>query len=217
MNCAAVGESLGRAQMPPHRDDIAGLILIGGKSERMQRPKATVPLAGIPLWRHVVNILEPVVKEVVFLGAVTGFAPSGFRQLSDDPSGIGPMGGLIAGLEQSGFAHHLLLAVDYPLVRKEFLELLLEQSEGSLAVCGQSGTVLEPMVAYYHRDCAGELRQMVSQGDLRVHGLINRVPSRVLGEEEIAKIDPAKWSLFNVNTPTDLFEAETRLRSGYPS
>lgn len=199
------------------KSDIAGLVLIGGQSTRMGRPKAVVELAGIPLWRRAVDSLAPHVGEVILLGDVTGFSPpSACRHFSDAPEGVGPLGGIAAGLESSGYEHHLLLAVDYPLVRSTFLELLTTDYVPAWAVCGQSSEKLEPLVAYYHRNCLSVIRTMLGEGETRTHRLFERVLSNVVPASEMAKIDPAKWSHFNVNTPADLIEAESRLRSGYP-
>lgn len=198
--------------------DIAGLILIGGHSKRMGSPKAFAAFAGIPLWQHAVNSLTPHVNETFLLGNVPDHSLTPHcRKLEDAVTDMGPLGGLLAGLEHSGYMHHLLLAVDYPLVSPRLLERLKSPPKSCLAVCGHTSESVEPLVAYYHRDCAPAIRSMLDEGETRCHRLLERVLSNVIDSDEIAKIDPANWSYFNVNTPADLIEAETRLRSGYPT
>lgn len=198
--------------------DIAGLVLIGGQSTRMGRPKALVELAGIPLWQCAINSLAPHVNEVLMVGHVPRLSPPTWLRIVDDAfPNVGPLGGLVAGLEESGYEHHILLAVDYPLVRRGFFERLRERTDSVLAVCGQTDEALEPLVGYYHRNCAVTIRTMLGEGETRTFRLFKRVRSNVISTDEIAKIDPAKWSHFNVNTPADLIEAESRLRSGYPT
>lgn len=198
--------------------DIAGLVLIGGRSVRMGNPKALVALAGVPLWQRALHKLSPHVNEVIFLGRVPELnLPTDIRQLDDAIPDSGPLGGLLAGLEGSGYEHHLLLAVDYPLVHDEFIERLKLDPHPAIAVCGHTSEALEPLVAYYHRDCAPAIRGMLAEGETRTHRLFERVMSNVIDAGEIAKIDPAKWTFFNVNTPADLIEAESRLLSGYPT
>jgi molybdopterin-guanine dinucleotide biosynthesis protein A len=200
------------------RVDIAGLILIGGKSERMGQPKALIELAREPLWLHSCKLLRPFVNEVFLVGSIPGFEPpASIRLLTDSPPGFGPLGGIATGLERSGYPHHLLVAVDYPLIRPDLLTGLLAHSESHWAVCTRSAAFLEPLVAYYRTDCAPVARQMLAAGEVRTHRLFERVPSFVMDDRELAKIDPPKWSHFNVNTPSDLLEAEARLGSGYPT
>jgi molybdopterin-guanine dinucleotide biosynthesis protein A len=204
--------------MAPSPSETAGLILIGGQSARMGTPKALALLAGEPLWQHVARALTPLVDVLLFLGQIEGFLPPApARVIRDNPSGIGPLGGMVAGLEQSGHRHHLLVAVDYPLVRPALLSAILANADLAKAVCGAVGGMVEALIGYYHVDCAPAIRQMLAEGETRTHQLLQRVDGLVLADDEIAKIDPAKWSHFNVNTPSDLREAERRLRAGYPA
>jgi len=199
------------------KTDIAGLILIGGDSTRMGRPKALVEMRGIPLWQRAVDTLGPFVNDILFLGEVPGFEPPvGTRLVKDARPGQGPLGGLLAGLSGSGYEHHLLLGVDYPLIRGAFIERLLDSADSQLAVCGKTSEALEPLVAYYHRDCMATIRTMLEEGETSAFRLFYRVASCIIPASEMTKIDPAKWTHFNVNTPADLIEAESRLLSGYP-
>lgn len=196
--------------------ETVGLVLIGGRSERMGRPKALIELGGVPLWRRAVDSLAPHADNVIFLGNVPGFEPPpSYRLINDDPPGIGPLGGIVAGLEGSGYQHHLLLAVDYPLVSPEFLRALRDRGGEFETVCGMQGGFVEPLLGYYHADCAPVIRRMLQEGDSRTHRLIGRVKNLVITEVEMLKIDPSKMTYFNVNTPSDLLEAEMRLRSGH--
>jgi molybdopterin-guanine dinucleotide biosynthesis protein A len=74
---------------------------------------------------------------------------------------------------------------------------------------------IEPLVGSYNANCALVIRRMLSEGELRPHKLIGKVKNLVIPEAEMLKIDPSKMTYFNVNTPLDLLEAETRLKSGH--
>lgn len=193
---------------------VAGLILIGGASQRMGSAKALVKLDGIPLWNWVTQALAPLVSATFLLGAIDHFsAPEGFHQITDDPAGAGPLGGLVAGLEGSGYTHHLLVAVDYPLIRRVVLERFAATIGICNAACARIDGRIEPLIGYYHKSCAPAIRELLKSGDLRSHMVIERVSGMIIPESEILKIDPAKVSYFNVNRPSDLDAAETLLRS----
>ena len=190
------------------RSELAGLILVGGKSARMGSDKATLQLAGIPLWKIANSILEPLVDSVIFIDADSpSQIPDTCRILQDNPPGYGPLGGLATGLEQSGYRHHLLMAVDYPLVQTSVQRLLLERAAKVWAVCGRSPSFLEPLLAYYNAACAPVIRGMIAEGEVRTHMLFERVPSVILDAKEYDAVDPRRLSQINVNTPEDLQRA----------
>lgn len=196
-----------------NQTDIAGLILTGGRSTRMGLDKPTLMLAGQRMWHWAANALRPLVDAIFLVGAIDGLtADAPVSIIADNPSGLGPLGGLATGLERSGKTHHLVVAVDYPLVRPELLQLLLRRAPGHLAVCGRSGLYLEPLVGYYHSDCAAAARAMLAEGELRTHLLFKRVASLILNEEEYEQVDPNRMSQFNVNTPADASRADELLR-----
>jgi molybdenum cofactor guanylyltransferase len=183
----------------------------------MGQPKCLVGLDGLTLCQRAVNAVTELCHETFLVGTVAGFEPIGPRVIPDDPPGRGPLGGIVSGIEKSGHNHHLVLAVDYPLVRRELLQALLDHADGFDAACTRSAAFLEPLVAYYHARCAPVIRQMLVKGEIRTHRLFERVPSLVLDDELMQQVDPARWSQFNVNSPDDLKRAEVMLRAGYPT
>lgn len=190
------------------RSELAGLILMGGKSVRMGSDKAALLFAGKPFGENAQSILEPLVDCVIFVDAdPVSKIDDSRRMIRDDPPGFGPLGGLVSGLEQSGYTHHLLMAVDYPLVQRSLLRLVLERAGGVWAVCGRSSSFLEPLVAYYHADCAPVIRAMIAENEIRTHKLYERVPSLILEADEYDAVDPRRLSQINVNTPEDLERA----------
>jgi len=193
------------------RDILAGLVLTGGKSQRMRRDKATLVVGERSLWRMAADVLASQVDTVYLVGAVASLNNTDpYRLLPDDPPGFGPLGGIATGLEQSGYTHHLVLAVDYPLIRHELLQLIGDRATGVQAVCGRSHEFLEPLVAYYHADCAAVIRRMLAEGEIRTHKLYERVRSHILNDEEYDSVDPDRLSQFNVNTPDDLERVRVR-------
>jgi molybdopterin-guanine dinucleotide biosynthesis protein A len=184
---------------------ISGIILTGGRSTRMGNDKATLELSGVPMWRHVASVLQPFVDRILLVGAIDDLmADPPITIVPDNPPGLGPLGGLATGLEKSGKTHHLVVATDYPLIRPDLLDLLLRRSPGRMAVCGQSGQLLEPLIGYYHSSCAPVARAMLAEGEVRTYRLIERVTSYVLSDSEYERADPGRLSQINVNTPADL-------------
>ena len=112
------------------RDCCAAGILVGGRSTRMGRSKATLPLAdGHSLVEHVAGVAShagPWIDEVVILGSSESLPDSlaRLRQLSDVIPDAGPLAGLCSLIEYAGPRWGLLLACDMPLLEPKLLERL---------------------------------------------------------------------------------------------
>jgi molybdopterin-guanine dinucleotide biosynthesis protein A len=108
---------------------VAG-ILVGGRSTRMGRPKALLPLLdGRRLVEHVADVagrLTPWIEETVILGCGLELPRSlgGLRRLADQEPGAGPLGGLCALLGYADMRWSLLLACDLPRLQPALLKRL---------------------------------------------------------------------------------------------
>ena len=78
----------------------AGIVLCGGKSSRMGRPKAWLPWRGQPMVAHAVSVLRSVVDEVVVVASAALELPSFDAEVvrDRDPE-LGPLAGIREGLE----------------------------------------------------------------------------------------------------------------------
>ena len=63
-------------QPDPKPADASAVVLVGGKSSRMGRPKALLPFDGEPLIAHVVRKLESLFSEIVVVAAPDQELPS---------------------------------------------------------------------------------------------------------------------------------------------
>src|SRR5262245_9382187 len=108
----------------------AAVILAGGRSLRMGRPKATLSLGGLPLLAHVVRAVGALVSEIVVVGAadqeivldVDAGAP--VRIVHDRVRNAGPLPAVARGLEAVDADAAFVLACDAPFVRPDVLRYL---------------------------------------------------------------------------------------------
>src|SRR3954464_10860020 len=78
-----------------------GIVLCGGRSSRMGKPKAWLPFGDELMLPRVVRILREVVEEVVVVaapGQEVPPLPGEVQIVRDEVEGRGPLGGLAAGL-----------------------------------------------------------------------------------------------------------------------
>ncbi len=187
---------------------VGGIVLCGGKSTRMGRPKAWLPFGDETMLGRVVRILREVLDPVVVVAAPDQEVPplpSDVLVVRDAQTGRGPLQGLDAGLDaldgQADAAY--ASACDVPFLQASFIRRLIELT-GDHAVC-------VPCVGGYHHSLAAvyrvcvltAVRDLLAQDRLRPFFLYEAVPTRVALAHELRDADPEFVSLRNLNTPED--------------
>ncbi|MBM4267981.1 MAG: molybdenum cofactor guanylyltransferase [Deltaproteobacteria bacterium] len=215
----------------------SGLLLAGGRSSRMGRPKALLDLAGEPLVAHAARSLFAVCDEVVLAvapreqaddayiaalaDAVRGVAPQGEAHVlvvRDAEAFRGPVGGLATALAAARGRLAIAVACDTPFVARPLLEGLFARAE---APC-EYDVVLpvrdgrpEPLLAVYRVATAGPhfARRLAQGGGRPTNGLSDALRVRTIEGEELRALDSDEASFANVNSPDELETARSRLAS----
>src|SRR5262249_42939138 len=135
-----------RAIMPDVKN-VGGVVLCGGQSKRMGKPKAWLPFGGGLMLPRVVRLLGEAVQPLVLvaaLGQLLPPLPADITVVRDDQEGRGPLQGLAAGLKAlEGKAEAAYLSsCDVPFLRPTFVRRLVELL-GDHAIC-------VPQVDGYH-------------------------------------------------------------------
>ncbi len=107
-----------------------GVVLCGGRSSRMGRPKAWLSVGGETMLYRVVRVVGAVVDPVVVVAAPGQDVPplpAGVEVVRDEQEGLGPLGGLAAGLAAlAGRVEVVYLSgCDVPLLREGFVRQVL--------------------------------------------------------------------------------------------
>ena len=191
-----------------------GIVLCGGQSRRMGRPKAWLPFAGEIMLPRVVRLLGEAVAPVVVVAAPGQDVPplsAGVAVVRDEEKGRGPLQGLAAGLAAlRGVADAAYLSsCDVPFLRPAFVRRLVDLL-GDHAICvPRVGEYHHPLAAVYRVEVADAVARLLAEGRLRPFFLFEAVPTRVVGPEELADVDPTFQTLRNLNTPEE-YEAALR-------
>ena len=188
--------------------NVGGIILCGGRSRRMGRPKAWLPFAGEPMLARVVRLLGEVVHPLVAVAAPGQDLPPlppDVAVARDSEEGRGPLQGLAAGLEALGGRANAayLSSCDVPFLRPAFVRRLIDLL-GDHSVCvPQAGGYFHPLAAVYRAGVADVVARLLAEDRLRPVFLFESVPTRVVQAAELADVDPGLESLRNLNTPED--------------
>jgi molybdopterin-guanine dinucleotide biosynthesis protein A len=191
--------------------DATAVILTGGKSSRMGRPKALLPFAGEPLIAHVVRSLKKMFAEAVVVAAPDQELPFLPALLArDEVAYQGPVSGIYHGLKASTQEVCFVTSCDAPFLNLALIWHLLSQISDYDVVVPFWQERFQPLHAVYRRSVAPLLREQLERGELRPISLYSKVRTREIHQDEIRRIDPEGLSFLNMNSPEDYQEALTR-------
>ncbi|EKD10120.1 molybdopterin-guanine dinucleotide biosynthesis protein A [Arthrospira platensis C1] len=185
---------------------LAALILAGGRSSRMGRDKALIPVAGVPLLRRVVEaagscsqqvyVLTPWPERYQAVGA-------SYNLLMETNPGQGPMVALATGLSQIDCLWLLLLACDLPQLQPDILRGWKEQltvvPPSHLAMIPRHGSRWEPLCGFYRHQALESLQEFMATGERSLQRWLDQVPVT-----PISVVTVESQMLLNCNTPEDL-------------
>lgn len=197
----------------PPRADAGAVVLVGGKSSRMGRPKALLPFNREPLIAHVVRKLERIFPEIVVVAAPDQeLPPLPVTITRDDIAYQGPVSGIYHGLHASTKEVCFVTSCDAPFLNLTLVSHLLSQIRDCDVVVPFWEERFQPLHAVYRTGVAPLLKEQLERGELRPIFLFDKVRTRKILEDEIRRIDPEGLSLLNMNSPAE-YEAALRLWS----
>lgn len=189
---------------------LTGVLLAGGRSSRLGRPKYLLDFGGRPLGQRLLDELRAVCSAVL----VVANDPAPFRGwdvpvVADLFPGCGPLAGLHAGLAAAvpPAAGILAVACDLPFFSSAFGELLAELLPSHDAVIPRHGEFLEPLCAAYGPGALGAMERELSSGRARVRGIFPHIRVRYVDEDERRRFGADDLLFLNINSREDLAEA----------
>lgn len=200
-------------------DGLAGVILAGGRSKRMGGAvKALMPLGDKLLLGHVIDRVKPQVDKLLLSvqRPSEAFKAFGLPQITDREPDGGPLGGLLAAMQETGPDSDWLLLVpcDAPFIPSDLAVKLL----GCALACARPVAVvcfeseIQPTFSIWSRNVLPRLQYAVLEKGMA--GI-----KQFLGVIEYAELDwpssePSPF--FNINDQDALLEADVLARENWP-
>jgi molybdopterin-guanine dinucleotide biosynthesis protein A/molybdopterin converting factor small subunit len=190
--------------MDDHRTiaDATAVILTGGKSSRMGRPKALLLFDGEPLIVHMVRRLGRLFTDTVIVAAPEQELPAlPSTIVCDDVAYQGPVSGIYHGLKASTKEVCFVTSCDAPFLNLRLIAYLVSQISNYDVVVPFTQNRFQPLHAVYRKQVAPLLKEQLERGELRPIFLYDKVRTRKVNEDEIRRFDPKGLSFLNMNTP----------------
>lgn len=187
----------------------------------MGRNKALMRLGNETLISRTLGRMQTVTDEtIVISNSVDLYSELGVRVYEDLVPKSGALGGVYTGLTYAVNNTVVCVACDMPLLQPKLMTYLL-------SVLGEHDAVVpytremegsnpksQTLCAVYTRRCRQVIRQMLGEGELRLHALCDRIKVRLVPPVEWREFDPEGLSFVNVNTQEDFERVRAMLAHG---
>lgn len=202
----------------------AAIVLAGGQSTRMGRPKALLEWHGSTLVRRAVGLVARVVGGPVVVVRAAGQAlpalPPGTEVADDERAARGPLQGMAAGLHAIGDRADIVLVtgVDAPLLHPAFAAHVIAslRPDDDVALPHTNGFDHPLAAAYRTAAVAPLIDALLVEDSLGTKPLMRRCRVRrldaaaLLADRAVAAFDPHLHSLDNLNDPAEYAAAHAR-------
>ncbi|MFZ5634473.1 MAG: molybdenum cofactor guanylyltransferase [Bacillota bacterium] len=187
---------------------VSGIILAGGKSNRMGTNKALLELGGVTLIERVARVMSGVCPEIIIAGGDPDeLAHLGYPVVPDIYPGCGPLSGIHAGLVAARNRYSFVSACDTPYLSEKLIRKVVSEAEGYDAVILKEGEYFEPLCSLYGKAFIKAAETSVKNGVYKVTAALSQVNWKSVTVNP-SDIPDLKKSLFNINTPRDYEEAK---------
>jgi molybdopterin-guanine dinucleotide biosynthesis protein A len=197
---------------------VGGIVLCGGRSTRMGRPKEWLPFGDETLLQRIVRVEGAVARPVVVAarrGQELPPLPPEVCIVHDAIEDFGPLAGIAAGLAalDGRCEAALVVTCDHPFLRSAVLERLVALLEGHPAVVVQHAGQVYPLLGVYRLDTRPVLQRLLAAAEHRAQRYPEACGARLLDAESLRDIDAQLACLTNINDPLSYDESRLAHRA----
>ena len=188
-----------RAQLTAARAPLYGLVLAGGKSQRMGEDKGLIDYHGLPQRAYMAQQLEGICDQVFYSLRTEQEAPANGQIIRDSISGLGPFGAIVSAFREHPDAAWLVVACDLPMLDQEGLRALAQKRNPSKIATAFHNPATgwpDPLVTIWEPRAYTILLQFLAQG--------YSCPRKVLINSPVEVIEADNPQiLLNANSPAE--------------
>ena len=182
----------------------SGIILAGGYSSRMGQDKTLMPVNAETLIERAVTELRKTVDEIIIASNQKAkYNLPGTVEVEDIYPGMGPLGGIHAGLSAANYQYAFVMAADMPLFSADLAGYLLNRCDGYDVVAPEVNGQWEPLCAVYAKDCIKPIEKLLAEDVKKAQYFLSLVRVLKISQKELAMIGKTNDIFYNLNTPED--------------
>lgn len=186
----------------------SAIVLAGGRSSRMGRPKAALDFGGVPILTRIISELKRRFAEIVVVAAPESedslqIDLPAIKVVRDETAYQGPLDALRRGLDAVSNEIAFACSCDLPLLDSDVavaIVAMLADFDAAIPIVGEKP---QPLHAAYRKRCASALAALAMRGESRLIAIADAVNTRRISENDLLVLDPQLHSFFNLNAPGD--------------
>jgi len=186
----------------------SAIVLAGGRSSRIGRPKAALDFGGVPILTRIISELKRRFAEIVVVAAPESedslqIDLSAAKVVRDETAYQGPLDALRRGLDAVTNEIAFACSCDLPLLDPDVAAAIvgmLGDFDAAIPIVGEKA---QPLHAAYRKRCTSALAALAARGESRVGAIADTVNTRRIFENDLRVLDPQLNSFFNLNTLDD--------------
>lgn len=183
-----------------------GLVLVGGKSERMGTDKSSLEYFGTNQREHLYYLLQKNIAGEVYISSRKEQDFNHQNIIPDTFVGLGPIGGICSAFMQHPNNAFLVVATDLPFVDEKLLQLLISKRNSTkiaTTFIGKNNPFPEPLITIWEPKSYPIILQYLSMG--------YSCPRKILINSEVELILIDENCLRNINTPEEFEQVKKEL------
>jgi molybdopterin-guanine dinucleotide biosynthesis protein A len=189
--------------------ELDALVLAGGESRRMGRPKALLPFGDTTLLGAVVKRLRPLFHRVLVVARENeSLRGVDAEVLIDDRLERGPLVGLARGLAATEAPCCFVVGCDMPFIQPKVIKHMARLLDGCDVLAPLIGGRVQPLHAFYSRRCLSLATQLLDANSVSLQALLALCQVRTIGADELVPLDPELLSFRDVDTVKDYAKAK---------
>lgn len=186
-------------------DEVAGVILAGGKSSRFGSNKALAQYQGMPMVQRIAGCLAPLFSELLLVtNTPEQYEFLGWPMTGDRYAECGPMAGIHAALSTVRQPAIFACGCDMPLVDAGLVRFLCSLAPGWDVVLPRLSEGPEPLYAVYSKKALPVIEENLRRGRRKIGLLFAALKVREVHEDEILTVVPDLTTFHNINRQHDL-------------
>ncbi|MDF1548282.1 MAG: molybdenum cofactor guanylyltransferase [Bacteroidales bacterium] len=184
-----------------------GIILCGGKSNRMGKNKALLSFGKDTIIELVAKTLSTICDQVIISTNSNELYFLPYTKVADKLVDIGPIAGFHSSLLETKTEHNFIVSCDTPFISSALLLHLFNHSKNYDVVLPVFENHLQPMTGYFNKNIIKIIENQIEAGNIKPINIFENAKMNAL------KIDSAlnfyhKYLFFNINSPEEYEQAK---------